>query len=379
MAEKLTTHHAPAERSSPEIVRAQSKLFKEDTSFRVIMEAIPHIVTILNSDRQIIYANEVLLKVLGIEEMITLLGQRPGEALNCVHSKRMPGGCGTSEFCCTCGAVNAILGGLEGKEEARECRITTDDGTAFDFMVWAKPLDVTGERFVAFSVADIGDEKRRHALERIFFHDILNTAGGVRGYAEMINIADLSMEQMKDMSATIEFLATRLIDEIMAQQQLTAAENGELVAMPEEFSTLAFLEGMATLYSRHEAAEEKSITIDRSATDTVIFTDRTLLQRVVGNMIKNALEASGPGVEVVLATGREGDQVRFTVHNPAVILRDVQTQIFQRSFSTKAKDRGLGSYSMKLLTDRYLKGEVAFTSTEEEGTTFTATYPLILK
>lgn len=34
----------------------------------------------------------------------------------------------------------------------------------------------------------------------------------------------------------------------------------------------------------------------------------------------------------------------------------VQLQIFNRSFSTKGKGRGTGTYSMKLLTKRYLKG-----------------------
>lgn len=36
--------------------------------------------------------------------------------------------------------------------------------------------------------------------------------------------------------------------------------------------------------------------------------------------------------------------------------RTSQLQIFQRSFSTKGKGRGLGTYSIKLLTERYLKG-----------------------
>jgi len=52
-----------------------------------------------------------------------------------------------------------------------------------------------------------------------------------------------------------------------------------------------------------------------------------------------------------------------------------QLQIFRRSFSTKGIDRGMGTYSMKLLTE-YLQGEVSFTSSEENGTLFVARYPL---
>lgn len=54
----------------------------------------------------------------------------------------------------------------------------------------------------------------------------------------------------------------------------------------------------------------------------------------------------------------------------------MRLQIFNRSFSTKSTGRGLGTYSMKYLTEKYLRGEMSFTSVEGEGTTFLARYPL---
>ncbi|MGO9255131.1 MAG: hypothetical protein ACLQU1_02335 [Bryobacteraceae bacterium] len=54
----------------------------------------------------------------------------------------------------------------------------------------------------------------------------------------------------------------------------------------------------------------------------------------------------------------------------------VRLQVFQRSFSTKGMGRGLGTYSIKFLTERYLQGQVSFGSVEGEGTTFMACYPL---
>ncbi len=53
--------------------------------------------------------------------------------------------------------------------------------------------------------------------------------------------------------------------------------------------------------------------------------------------------------------------------------------MFQRSFTTKGEGRGLGTYSMKLLSERYLNGRVEFTSSPEHGTTFTAVYPVTLR
>jgi signal transduction histidine kinase len=58
--------------------------------------------------------------------------------------------------------------------------------------------------------------------------------------------------------------------------------------------------------------------------------------------------------------------------------REIQLQIFQRSFSTKGPGRGLGAYSIKLLTEQYLQGSVTFSTSPKKGTTFIASYPLKL-
>ncbi len=92
-------------------------------------------------------------------------------------------------------------------------------------------------------------------------------------------------------------------------------------------------------------------------------------------MVKNAIEASSAG-EVITASCRLADStVTFSVHNPATIPQEVQLQLFKRSFSTKGAGRGLGTYSMLLLTEKYLKGRVWFTSADGEGTTFFVSVP----
>jgi signal transduction histidine kinase len=129
----------------------------------------------------------------------------------------------------------------------------------------------------------------------------------------------------------------------------------------------------------HPVAEGKQIEIDPQAAQIEMFSDETILHRIIGNMTKNALEATGQGDSIRLSCSREDNQIRFTVHNPGLIPKEVQLQIFQRSFSTKGTGRGVGTYSIKLLSEQYLNGEVGFTSTESEGTSFYGIYPLGLK
>jgi signal transduction histidine kinase len=88
------------------------------------------------------------------------------------------------------------------------------------------------------------------------------------------------------------------------------------------------------------------------------------------------MEASQPGDIIRLGCRELHGRVEFWVQNPAVIPEPVRLQIFQRSFSTKGPGRGLGAYSVKLLGERYLGGQVDFTTSPEEGTIFRISLPV---
>ncbi|HEX9079945.1 MAG TPA: ATP-binding protein, partial [Desulfuromonadaceae bacterium] len=112
--------------------------------------------------------------------------------------------------------------------------------------------------------------------------------------------------------------------------------------------------------------------------DYAIFSDASVVRRIIGNMTINALEATQPGETVTLSARSDGQRVVIEVHNPGVIPPDVQLRLFNRSFSTKeAAGRGIGTYSMKLFGERYLKGQVSFRSNRDEGTVFSFSLPIV--
>jgi PAS domain-containing protein len=366
------TYFAPAERADMEEIKEQAKAILQSPDFKKLTSAIPSILMILNSDRQIVFSNDSLAKLLGIESIEELKGQRPGEVLGCIHSKKNAGGCGTSENCEMCGAVNSIMAGLDGTLSINECRILTGDGTdAFDLKVWATPYVVDNEKYVIFAVEDIGSEKRRKVLEKTFFHDITNTAGGIKGIAQLLKDSPGDLHEFKDM---LFEAANTLMDEINAQRQLLAAESNELALNLYEVNSINLMKSVMELYKNHQVAENKIIRILDSSDNVNFVTDETLAKRIIGNMVKNALEAIRAGNTVTISCKEQENSVDISVHNDSVMPREVKLQMFQRSFSTKGAGRGIGTYSMKLLLEKYLKGKISFTSEEGEGTTFTAAF-----
>jgi len=369
--EKLiqNTEYAPFERESFKKVELQSKTFARNRLLLMIINAVSEMLVVLNDKRQIIYTNDVFTSEINQQDGKSFIGKRLGEAVNCINAFKSQGGCGTTEFCRTCGAINAILEAQTMNKSKKECRILTSDNGALDLRVKATLFNTKNENFIIFTLSDISNEKRKQTLERIFFHDVLNSAGGISGLSGIMPEINDPKEMLK-VAKMINKASENLINEIQAQRHLSLAENGDLTVVKKEAESFNILKDMADLYSKHEIVADKYISIHEKSENLIVVTDNVLLQRIIGNMIKNALEASVPASVVTISSKKQDEKVRFSVHNGAFIPRDVQLQLFQRSFTTKGIGRGIGTYSMKLLGEKYLEGKVGFESSVQNGTTF---------
>ncbi len=368
----METKFAPAERSSYfDIIQSNISLDKI-TYLNEIFCSLSFIFCILNENRQIVYTNDILMKTLEVEDVEQVLGQRFGEAINCRFSFEEKGGCGTSEHCRYCGAVNSMLEcqktGVKTTKECRIRRIVKGSEDFLDVEVTATPFVHENSTYTIFSLVDITDRKRRAIIEKIFFHDVLNVASGLQGFFEIFD--SIEKDEQKEFIEMGASLCQQIIDEIGMQRLLTQAENEKLKVDYQIIESLAFIKQIANELQFLSVAKGKNIVVDEDSANIRLESDPTLLRRVLNNMVKNALEASNEGETVTLNAIQIGSQVKFSVHNPKFIPRDVEMQVFMRSFSTKGTQRGLGTYSMKILGEKHLGGVVDFETSVNKGTTF---------
>ena len=388
----LATENAPAERLSQEELEEQYQLVSKAPYVSDILDAMPNMTLLLNECRQIVFANTAFcafMSITGDEQAgycpgeavdcmhSDYLGKRPGEMVGCVNSDLSKGGCGTTLFCRTCGAVRAIVNSQDLKSlDVQECRMVYGkDEQPLDLRVWSRPLEIEGCRFTVFSVTDISDEKRRKALERIFFHDVLNTAGGVKGLADLLTEMKLSEEDKKEIVLMLSSSSDQLVEEINAQRFLMEAERGDMKVWVQDLQVASVLEGLRRQFHAAPCAEGKTMGIEGALDGVSLTSDPVLLRRVLGNLVKNAFEASGEGEEITVGCVSDERGVSFSVQNSAVLSEEVKNQVFLRSFSTKGSGRGVGTYSVKLLTEKYLQGSVLLESSEAAGTVFTVCFP----
>ena len=245
---------------------------------------------------------------------------------------------------------------------------------AFDYLATSNPIIWENEEFIIFSLTDISSEKRRKALEKTFFHDIINKAGSLQGFIQLIqSVSDI--ETIQKYTHLASDISQELISEILSQRQLIAAENNELAISIERVESISIMSSLIREISNQKISQNIQVIMDEKSTSEYIHTDINLLRRVLLNMLKNAVEASEKGDFVIISGELSNSRYVFKVHNSKFISKDIQLQIFQRSFSTKGMNRGLGTYSMKLFVENYLNGKVHFESNELNGTTFYVELP----
>lgn len=374
-----STYFAPATRATPEEVRRAIEAVSESPVFQKITESFGSIVAVLNQHRQILTVNDGLLRFLGIQDASRILGLRPGEAFQCIHSLDHREGCGTSRFCRTCGAAIAIVLALTTHEPAeRECLLTLggkDNLAAFELLVRATPFDLDGESLILLLIHDIRGDKRRQALERVFFHDVMNSLQGLMGCIETLQTT--APRKQDSLVHSLVSITHHIVDEVRNQALISQVDAGEYALLRRRTSASRAISEVETTFKNHPARRQRELIALQPLPDIELETDPELLHRTLVNMAKNALEATPPHGEARLWCEKNEEDCCFYVWNAGQIPESIGMRLFQRYYSTKGESgRGLGTYAMKLFGERYLGGHVGFTTSPEEGTVFFLRLPV---
>ncbi len=377
------------ERASAETLEAEVRTVSHSPIVSALLEATDAGLLVLNRERQILATNRApLLENLRHDQRS--IGLRPGEFFACPRATEQPQGCGAGEHCLACGTLQAVTQSQAGKRAVeQECLLTSGEGanaTPMELHVRATQVDIDGTDYTVVSLRDISSEKRRLALERIFFHDILNTLSALSNWTHLLNSS--SGERQDRARERVSRLVGQLEREIQLQRTLLEAEQGTLRPQRVAVAPATLLADLQGMFADTQTAKQRTLTVEDRCLGVELVTDPVLLGRVLVNMVKNAFEATPIGGEVRLWCEREPgptakgepeprDTVAFHVHNAAEILPVVASRVFQRSFTTKSgTGHGLGTYGMRLLGERYLGGQVSFVTSAEGGTVFSMRLPL---
>jgi PAS domain S-box-containing protein len=108
---------------------------------------------------------------------------------------------------------------------------------------------------------------------------------------------------------------------------------------------------------------------------TKFFVDADYLNRILYNLVTNAVQAMPKGGKLTVTAHKESNDMVIAVTDTGVgIPQDIQSKIFTPMFTTKSKGQGFGLPVVKRMTES-LGGTVTFESQEGRGTTFMIRLP----
>lgn len=337
-----------------------------------MLENSPLPACILDRHYHTILANEAATQLRS--QLVGEQGSPLGDFFGCIYAT-LEEGSGHVHFCAYCGMSKLLSKDFSGSRLEGECLITNEYGDKMELKIWARPFSSQGEEFITLTLEDQGQEKRRLKMERIFFHDVLNTAAGVQWSASFLE-DEITETDRRLMQRTLAELSERLVDEINSQRDYVLAERGEYSIRKENISVLEYLTKWAHVHRQQIEQVSSKLDIHVTPPNMKISTDANLLRRILINLLKNATEACIPGETIHLSAVQDrSGKITFTVKNAAVMAERVSQRILRHQISTKGQRRGYGVESARLLSEQYLGGKFSFVSKDGIGTIFKVVLP----
>lgn len=220
----------------------------------------------------------------------------------------------------------------------------------------------------------INEEKGK--LLHIVAHDLQNPVVNIRGLLDLlVNDSSFSPDQDRLVQLIKREIqrSDRLVRDILDYDYLLTEENMVRVEPVDLASLVRSVVSQFELQARH-----KGISIEVALPDPVpaLSTDRVYVERILSNLVSNAVKFSSPGSQVVVTVepGEMATSVKVKDHGPGMSEED-QRRLFQPFQTLSARPTGgessigLGLTLAKLLADN-IQSKLLVTSQPGEGTEF---------
>lgn len=226
-------------------------------------------------------------------------------------------------------------------------------------------------------------EKTRKELVANVSHDLRTPLASMQGYIEalMIKSDSLNAAQRQEMLEIAYKHSQRLGSLINELFELAKLESGSINPKLESFSLLELIHDSAQEFSL--AAKEKNIdvTIDANDDEAYVVADIELIQRVLQNLIDNAITHTSSGGEVGIHLRRHEGLTRVEVSDTGKGIRTHEIPyIFERFYQSQQQPAdkigtGLGLAIVKKILELH-QCEIRVKSKINEGTSFLFDLPL---
>ena len=209
-------------------------------------------------------------------------------------------------------------------------------------------------------------------------HDLRSPLARIRGVAEMALISSTTEEEHKAMAASMLEECDRLLGMINAMLDIAEAESGAGEVTLEEVDLVRVVKRACELFQA--IAEENGVAVTAELPEScLVYGETRKLQRMVANLLDNALKFTPPEGTVKVSLKADNGQVAIVVSDTGVGISEADLpHVFKRFYrcdnSRAQHGTGLGLSLVKAIAGS-LGGKVNAASRLGKGSTFTVILP----
>ena len=262
------------------------------------------------------------------------------------------------------------------------------DGELLQLSVHVTEFRVRKEKFKLVSLQNIRHELEEQELDswqkliRVLTHEIMNSVTPVSSLSSAINemltdekgrrraLGTISWDDLDDMYSSLETIEERskgLLSFVADYKNLTRLPQ----PMFEDIAVEFLLNHMHSLFKKDMAREDINYQVQVPAHQMSICIDSMMIQQVLINLIKNAMEAvkEREKKSIILSADSRNEKVIIRVRDNGKGIDDEDLEkVFIPFYTTKKKGSGIGlSLSKQIM--RLHKGSIHFQS-DDSGTVF---------
>jgi len=209
-------------------------------------------------------------------------------------------------------------------------------------------------------------------------HDLRSPLATIRGVAEMALTTSTTEEEHRAMAATMLEECDRLLGMVNAMLDIAEAESGAGEIKLEEVDLVRVVRQACELFEA--IAEDNGVTIEAELPEScVVYGETRKLQRIVANLLDNALKFTPPEGTVSVSLKADKGQVAIAVSDTGIGISEADlAHVFKRFYrcdnSRAQHGSGLGLSLVKAIAGS-LGGSVNAESYLGKGSTFTVILP----
>ncbi len=247
--------------------------------------------------------------------------------------------------------------------------------------------DITAHKLLQEQLTDAKEKAEELARLKASFlasmsHELRTPLTGIIGFADTL-INEITFEQHRDFAQIIKQAGERLLVMINSVLDLSQLEAGTFVVKKEPIRVMAVAQEVLALLQPIAKEKGLSLGLTTFAPDALVPGDKILLQRILDNLVGNALKFTDTG-SVIVEIDTTDTQVTLRVKDTGIGITEafiphLFDQFRQESDGLQRSHAGSGlglAITKKLVT--LLEGTITVESKVGAGTTFTLTLPAVL-